>query len=133
MSELTKIGMVLFAGFVLTAIWKFRESKWIKNFQKIVNPDFDAKKNRTKLHQWGFIFFLALFSYSSYSWLGLTWVAAITGAISGVLFWIMDIELNVLIGEAPFHKGKTATMDKIPFWARFILLGLLVATLMFIV
>lgn len=132
MSEVTKIGIVLFAGFVFTVIWKFRESKWIKNFQKIINPDFDAKKNRSKLHQWGLVFFLLLFAYSSYSWLGLTWIAVITGAISGVVFWIMDVELNILIGEHPFHKGKTATLDKIPFWTRFILLAVLITTLILI-
>jgi hypothetical protein len=124
-----EIAIVLFSGFVLTFIWKWRESKWILNFQKIVNRDMDFKKNRDKLHQIGMVFIGLVFGLISYLTIGLTWIAFLTFVINCTVFWLLDIVLNVFIDQEPFYRGKTAILDKIPFWVRFVLLAVLIVIL----
>lgn len=146
-----EIGIILLAIFILTYIWKWRESKWILNHSKLIqtlqelmrtitSPDkvmaykneiVKANMRRDKLHQLGFAYIALSFTFINYLMFGLTLKAFIMTLICGVMFWIMDIFLNIFIKVKPFYRGKTAKLDKIPFWVRAVLLALLLFALSF--
>ena len=125
--ENTTIG-ILFSYFILTYIWKWRESKWILNFQKIKGNDRDIefKKRRDKLHQLGFIYNLILCAGLAYLAEGLTLKAFLIGLTLGFMFWSMDIVLNVFIKQKLLYTGKTAILDRIPILARLSILVTLI-------
>ena len=115
--ENTTIG-ILVTYFILTFIWKWRESKWILNFQFIAPKTREYKMNRDKLHQLGFIYNLILCAGLGYLAGGITLNAVLIGLTLGFMFWSMDIILNVFIKQPLLYTGKTAILDRIPILVR---------------
>jgi hypothetical protein len=127
------ISIVLFSIFILSCIWKFRESKWIKNFALIPAPGPEAKQNRDKLHQWGFIYNALLIGLISYAFIGLSWIAFLAGLTAAIMFWVLDMFLNIFIYKPLFYTGKTAVMDKVPILIRIFIFIALFTILILIV
>jgi hypothetical protein len=123
--ENTTIGILL-GYFILTFIWKWRESKWILNFQYIKVRGQIFEMNRDRLHQLGFIYNLILCAGLAYLAEGLTLKAVLIGLTLGFMFWAMDIILNVFIKQPLLYTGKTAILDRIPILARLSILVTLI-------
>jgi hypothetical protein len=61
----------------------------------------------------------------------LTWTFAIVSILTWVEFWILDILLNIFLKQKPLYVGSTATLDRIPFWMRFVIFIIFTIVLIF--
>jgi hypothetical protein len=140
MTGFEKTGLIFFAVLVLSSIWKWRESKWIKIFNVARNcrndisiDDWkDIHDHRDALHKGSALFIGLLFPFLSFMLFGLTWTFAIMSILIWIEFWILDILLNIFLKQKPLYVGSTAALDRVSFWIRFVIFIIFTIILIFV-